>query len=813
MKKGLSCIAIILSIVGCSTQKDRAINRTYHSTTTKFNVLFNGHEALQAGIDRLIDQQQDNFWEQLAPEPYTLRSIFDDNYRPDPMFERAEEKAVLAVQKHSMLIDGDQKNNQIDEAYMLLGKARYFDGRYLPAQEAFNYILTNLNPSDQVEEAQLWRAKIFLHLFQEDRAINELKSLVNNASLSIEDYAEANAALAKAYLINNQTNQAIQPINKAALLTKNKTLSARYTYLLGQIYDQLGLRDSASLAYQRVVDFNRAIPRKYWIHAKLSQLVTGMFPQLETEEMFYRLEKNQENKKYLDKIFYSQAVHSLRYQQIDVAETYFNKALRTDTSDEFLKALSYEALSELSFDRPNYVAAGAYLDSTLIALDNKSRKYRKIQRKREKLDDIIEYETTIKESDSLLVLMNKSPEELTQLFQTYIQDLKTLDAQKALAMKQQSVIKNTSFSGGNFYFYNSAELNQGRNDFFRLWGDIPLVDNWRSTNLRKNQVTENNIISTDTIAKTVNPRYELATYLGQIPPNEKMDSIIGIRNEAYYQAGLAYKEQFSEYRLAINRLEKLLTFNPEVNYSLPSMYHLYQAHRTIDSSKAMEYRNTILNQHPNSAFAKILSNPDEMAQIIANIEANLAVQDSLHLTQEFDKVIALTDSLLPVVQDKTVGAYLMLNKAKATGRLYGIEAYIKSLEEVATTYPNQEKGKWALTQIEPLKNLKPIEDASGEPKVIFIRNRQQQKETLEIKEELLHWAESLGLQNVLSFSLDIYDNNDEGLVIHGLSSINQAEEIRNLILQENKKLKNNRNFVVLGDQYRNMLIFKDFESL
>jgi hypothetical protein len=56
-------------------------------------------------------------------------------------FELAETKATKAIQKHSMNIDGRERNFQIDEAYLLLGKARYYDQRFIPALDAFNYIL------------------------------------------------------------------------------------------------------------------------------------------------------------------------------------------------------------------------------------------------------------------------------------------------------------------------------------------------------------------------------------------------------------------------------------------------------------------------------------------------------------------------------------------------------------------------------------------------------------------------------------------------------------------------------------------------
>jgi hypothetical protein len=43
----------------------------------------------------------------------------------------AETKATKAIQKHSMNIDGG-KETQIDEAYLLLGKSRYYDQRFIP---------------------------------------------------------------------------------------------------------------------------------------------------------------------------------------------------------------------------------------------------------------------------------------------------------------------------------------------------------------------------------------------------------------------------------------------------------------------------------------------------------------------------------------------------------------------------------------------------------------------------------------------------------------------------------------------------------
>ena len=34
---------------GCSTQKNKMINRGYHTLSTKYNVLYNGKEAFEVG--------------------------------------------------------------------------------------------------------------------------------------------------------------------------------------------------------------------------------------------------------------------------------------------------------------------------------------------------------------------------------------------------------------------------------------------------------------------------------------------------------------------------------------------------------------------------------------------------------------------------------------------------------------------------------------------------------------------------------------------------------------------------------------------
>ena len=150
----------LFAVTGCSRKKDKFVNRSWHSLNTKYNILYNGEIALETGKTEINATYTDNYWQILPIERLQVTDeIVLGNKAQNPNFERAEDKAVKAIQTHGMNIKGKEKNPQIDESYLLLGKARYFDNRFIPAQEAFNYILFKYPASSNINLAKIWRAK------------------------------------------------------------------------------------------------------------------------------------------------------------------------------------------------------------------------------------------------------------------------------------------------------------------------------------------------------------------------------------------------------------------------------------------------------------------------------------------------------------------------------------------------------------------------------------------------------------------------------------------------------------------------------
>ena len=811
MKQFVILAVVFQVIVSCSTRKDRAVNRAYHQTTTKFNVLFNGEEAIIAGIEAEIASHQPNFWEQLPVEPFPLVDLFTLSPKENANFSRGEEKAVIAVQKHSMQFGNEQRNQQIDEAYMLLGKARYYNGRYLQALDAFNYIIDQLPNTSSINIAQLWKAKVFIQLLQEQRAIAIFKELLSNSELTLAEAADVSAYLAKAHLALNQPQQATQPLYNAAAFTKDNATRARYYYLLGQLHDKLEHRDSAAVAYQRVIDLNRRIPRIYWIHAKLNQLNTSQSDEETVQKQYSKLTKNEENKRYLDKIHFSHALYSLSTNDTLSAKELINASLRTNTKDKILKGLAYETMGNVFFEENQFVLSGAYLDSTLQVLPPKTRKYRKIKRKRDKLNDIIDYETTRQTTDSLLVLIDKTPEEQTAIFESYIKALKTTDSLQLVQQeRQQQLAANTSFFDSDFYFYNRSARTRGESEFYRIWGNIKKTDNWRYSSLQSVALIHDESALEDKVEEEepFDPRYIVETYTSQIPPPEAKDSLSQVRNAAYFDAGLAYKEQFGAYPQAKDRLQTLLSLDTE--YNLPSLYHLYQIELETAGDQVATYKNRIITEYPDSQYAMILQNPEAMEEALSRFEERYTALEDRFKAQAFEEVIDECFTAILSLQDETLRSRFALLRAHAIGRLDGMTAYQTALSEVAISYPNEQAGVEASKRLHDIKSLTPIHAEEGDRYLVyFVFNRKDQQSTKRIKTKVAETISSQGLQRTVSATIDVLDRQTELLVIQRFTSEDQANDYRDNLLRIHPELRKIKNFVALTSALRDILIFKD----
>ncbi|MDH5415490.1 MAG: hypothetical protein OEW87_15235, partial [Flavobacteriaceae bacterium] len=618
----LILVFVSFIVTSCSRKKDKFLNRNFHAMGTKYNVLYNGNIALEKGREEVDDAFTDNFWEPLQIERMQVSDeVFLPGQSKNKDFEIAEEKAIKAVQKHGMNIKGKEHNPQIDEAYLLLGKARYYDQRFVPALEAFNFILYKYPSSDKINQAKIWREKTNIRLENNELAIKNLKRLLDQEELKDQDLADANAMLALAYINIKAKDSALTQLAIAADYTKKNNEKARYNFIRGQLYNEFGYKDSANMAFDKVIELNRKVPRAYHINARLAKANNFDFEngnKLDFIEYLTDLEENRENRPFLDKIYYQIAEFHKTNKSDSIAESYYNKSLRTDSQDQQLRAFDYTNLGDMHFDRSQYKMAGAYYDSTLTNLTLNSKPYRLIKRKRDNLEEVIYYEDIARVNDSILYLINLSDEERLAYFKKFTDDLK----EKAEAKKEQEEIANRLNSGlalannidtgaqrermnlnpineqQKFYFYNQTTVAFGKNEFIKIWGDRSLKDNWRLSN--SNTSNTNSQVNALIAGATEEELYDPEFYISKIPTEQKsIDSLSRDRNFAYYQLGVIYKEKFKELELAKDKLQTLLKSNPEERLILPAKYHLYKIYSDLNLNDEAEIaKNDIISNFP-----------------------------------------------------------------------------------------------------------------------------------------------------------------------------------------------------------------------
>ncbi|WP_396636187.1 tetratricopeptide repeat protein [Maribacter sp. R77961] len=821
----------------CSTKKDAFVNRNWHALNTKYNTLYNGNIAFEEGRTTLNDTYRDDYWDILPIERLEVSGeVKLDSEDNNPNFLIAEEKATKAIQRHSMDIKDRERNPQTDEAFLLLGKARYFDERYIPALESFNYILKKYTDSDKLNEATIWREKVNIRLQNEELAIKNLKRLQKFETLKDQEYADARSMLAQAYINLNAPDTAIQHLKVASYYTKKNPEKGRYYYIIGQLYNQLGHKDSANYAFDKVIELNRKSPRVYMINAEIQKIRNTEITaenQLEVLEYLTDLEENRENRPFLDKIFRQVAEFHLEQGSDSLAISYFNKSLRATQNQPKLNALNYENLGTYNFDQNEYKTAGAYYDSVLTNLDENTRKYRAIKKKLDNLEDVIKYEDIVQYADSVITIFELPKDDQIAYFENHIEELKA--AKEAAQKKEKDKItegfaafaksKGGKENKGKFYFYNITSLGYGQNDFKNKWGNRELADDWRWSN----KAVSNNTATTANpeegapvadLALSEDEKFSLDFYMSKVPADiTVVDSLRAERNFANYQLGLIYKEKFKENILAVGKLESVLASDPEERLILPSKYNLYKIYEEEGSALQAQMKADIVANHGDSRYAEILLNPQAVLSDASDSpEKRYEALFEQYRQQDFLKVITGTEANINrYTGDPIVPKFEML-KANAIGRLQGFEDFKEALNYVALTYPNNPEGKKAeqmiaeqLPKLEP-KDFSPETDSKGTAnwKVIFPFKRSKNESALKLMKLLEKSIADLRYKNIVS--KDIYNLEEQFIVVHGFKSKDFALGYAEL-LKNNKDYKvADENFVILSDNYKIIQVHKNLEA-
>ena len=202
------------------------------------------------------------------------------------------------------------------------------------------------------------------------------------------------------------------------------------------------------------------------------------------------------------------------------------------------------------------MVSGSFLDKLLSLYEKSSTQYKRTDRKRENLNEVILYEKTAQNTDSIIKLALLDKDEQLIYFENYINLKRQKEIQKLKEAEESVNSQSINRLKTSFYFYNPNQLLKGKQAFLSVWGDRPNLDNWRSSDaiLAPKEFSAQDEKKSD---KFFVIQETPESYVSLIPKEEEeIDSLILLNQQSYLQLGMIYKEKFNDYDLARNRLKK-----------------------------------------------------------------------------------------------------------------------------------------------------------------------------------------------------------------------------------------------------------------
>lgn len=741
----------IFAVAACSRSKDIFTARTYHRMVSKYNVLFNGEQALLKAQKTLKTSHKEDF-DEILPVFITGTEEAVSSVKPD--LEKAIEKGTKSISEHSMMIENDQKNTFIDDSYLLIGKARYFDRDYLKALETFNYIVQEFEDEDIRLEAKFWAARTESALDNYVSAKDRFDDLYRDPGLPNHLKDDAFAAYAQLEINQNRKLNAYQLITQAIERADEKEQEVRWLYIAAQLQEALGNDYEASRLYLRVI--KKGPPYELLFNAQLSRARSYDVDLQDPSDVYDELEKMLADEKNLDnrdKIYYVMAQVADKMDDERQVVYYLNQSIRTSTKNQEQKALSYLWLAELNFDYKEYETAQAYYDSTFQSLPADHPKYDRVKALKESLGKLVANIKTIELQDSLQNLAGMSEKQRLAVVEKIIEDLKEAEEEERLK-EQQAALEQLAFNnsgGGNnqgpaamagtgtanqeFYFYSPTLRSSGMAAFTQRWGNRKLRDNWR----RKNQQSEpgtagsmaggddNGAAPSEAGAESeegLPAKYNPSTYLANIPDSaDAMQKSHELIQAALYDNGMIYKEDIQDYLAAEQSLLEILKRYPSYEDRARVWYTLYRVFVLSDNQlEAEKYKNLILTNYPDSEFAfLILNEGKEIEEIDQSVVHELYSQAYENFeNKSYSRSLSQSTEGFEKYPETSFGPMFLLLKALNIGYLKDADNFKKTLEMVVSRYPKSEQATKAseiLGQLAPAETSN--ENSSAAPKVQY----------------------------------------------------------------------------------------------
>lgn len=557
-----------------------------------------------------------------------------------------------------------------------------------------NYLLKH-RPAFQ--EGQLWMARTYIERESYDEAERLISKLEKDPTTFKSIKRDLAPVKAHYHLKQKNYDLAIEPLQQAIELGKDRELKARYAYILAQIHQKNGDNDACEVAFNKAWKFSNYYDLEFSAQLNIihSKWDAGTITGAGATKTLQKMTKDIKNYEYRDQIYFLMSRIALKDNDQLLAIDYLKSSLKFNEGDQAQKGESYLQLAQLYFDSESFVEAKAYYDSTLQVLPKTDDRYDQVTEYANNLTDIAANLVIIQTQDSLLRISNMTDDERRALAfkikkeeeENKFKNLKT-EGKPTTKKSRPGAAKST------YWAYNEKSKKKGLKDFRKRWGDRQLEDNWRrSTRSELRSLVDEQEVVEEEISRELTEE-DMKNIFREVPstPADVAKSEQEIA-KAMLKLGGLYRDRLEDSERSIKILEDRERRFPDAESRDEMYYFLYLAHTDLNNkTKAKFYYDKLAGEFPNSTYARVLTDPDFLSKSRAEDQALMEYYDQTYLSFEKGKYADVAQRITTAQKEFGPGnklqAKFALLGAMSKGSLDGKDAYKTGLREVIGKYPN-----------------------------------------------------------------------------------------------------------------------------
>ncbi|MDZ7715729.1 MAG: hypothetical protein U5J95_05900 [Balneolaceae bacterium] len=678
--KWLPYILTAMFVAGCGG----AVQQSWTNFRAHYNTYYNAEKSFHAGQKKVLSQN-------ISINPDKPVRVHLE------LPQTAAEEFQNTIDKGAQIIRRFPDSKWVDNALFLMGKSYYYRKEYYLGLQKFEELYEVAQDPVLRQKSVIWKGRTLLDLNQHSEGISFLEEelTVLEKQWEPEFEAETRVLIAEHHVMLGNWQAAHDQLKPSVSNLDGRSLKMRAYFLYAQVHEELENYNQAYLIFDRVTSVYTDYQYSYWAELSKGKIARKAGNLDQAYYIFSSMSKDDKNFERMSEIVFQIAKTEQALGRTESSEKRYKQLLGSTVNQPGpeIQSKAYYQLGKIYSDYYNdYEIAAAYFDSS-SAVSGQNFEGEAGAPMASAYGSYASLKSREQDVDSLLALGSLNKEELDSTLQIIRRNrINRLAEDDESERNVLSNVPDENIEGGedtgrgnNFGFlnYRNAQLASAASSNFKaIWGNRPLVDNWRRAEAIQGNTNEQEIPEINgSEVPSVSAAYSdeaLNIDVSEIPrtAEEKRQAHREKANIQYQIGNLFF--------LTLNMPDSAETYFTKVidsEYADEALiartkYALYQVYKSNDqTAKADVLSKQILTEHEDTIYAQRIKeqeNPDNSSvsesedPLLQQFQDIEKTQDSTMVKARRYRTLALenaANNLAPHIHFRALQGYL--NRAKA----------------------------------------------------------------------------------------------------------------------------------------------------